>query len=227
MRAKATIFDGGEATRDRNGLLFSEKWAADGHGEWCYGTVSFVYARRGRHAQLYRVKYDEGTVMQAEDAHLELAEDEEDSDDESENELGGSEAENSNDETVYEEQVGGFRIGERAEPRGGDVEEDVGGNVTEDSEGGPRENNPGNLLNAMEPLGIGDTVEAHGKTWKRVEGLTEDARTEPVEASKSKRLHYNESTREVDIFWQLMPLTKEDLLQIVREGAQTARDRRQ
>jgi hypothetical protein len=33
------IFDGGEATRDRNGLLFSEKWAADGHGEWCYGTV--------------------------------------------------------------------------------------------------------------------------------------------------------------------------------------------
>ena len=165
--------------------------------------------------------------MQAEDAHLELAEDEDDSDEESDNELGGSEAENSNDETVYEEQVGGFRIGERAEPRGGDVEEDVGGNVTEDSEGEPGENNPGNLLNAMEPLSIGDTVEAHGKTWKRVEGLTVDARTEPVEASKFKRLHYNESTREVDIFWQLMPLTKEDLLQIVREGAQTARDRRQ
>jgi hypothetical protein len=50
VRAKATIFDGGEATRDRNGLLFLEKWAADGHGEWCYGTVSFVYARRRRHA---------------------------------------------------------------------------------------------------------------------------------------------------------------------------------
>ena len=120
--------------------------------------------------------------MQAEDAHLELAEDEDDSDEESDNELGGSEAENSNDETVYEEQVGGFRIGERAEPRG---------NVTEDSEGEPGENNPGNLLNAMEPLSIGDTVEAHGKTWKRVEGLTVDARTEPVEASKFKRLHYN------------------------------------
>jgi hypothetical protein len=118
VRAKATLFDGGEGTRDRNGLLFSEKWAADGHGEWCYGAVSFVYSRRGRHTQLYRVKYDEGTVMQAEDAHLELAEDEDDSDEESDNELGGSEAENSNDETVYEEQVGGFRIGERAVPRG-------------------------------------------------------------------------------------------------------------
>jgi len=80
VRAKATLFDGGEGTRDRNGLLFSEKWAADGHGEWCYGAVSFVYSRRGRHTQLYRVKYDEGTVMQAEDAHLELAEDEDDSD---------------------------------------------------------------------------------------------------------------------------------------------------
>ncbi len=45
--------------------LFSEKWA-DKNGEWCYGTVSFVYARKGRHAQRYRVKYDEGTVMQAE-----------------------------------------------------------------------------------------------------------------------------------------------------------------
>jgi hypothetical protein len=31
---------------------------------------------------LYRVKYDEGTVMQAQDAHLELAEDEDDSDEE-------------------------------------------------------------------------------------------------------------------------------------------------
>jgi hypothetical protein len=108
VRAKATIFDGGEATRDRNGLLLSEKWAANGHGEWCYGTFSFVYARRGRHAQLYRVKYDEGIVMQAEDAHLEMemAEEEDDSDAESDNEMGGSEAENSNDETVYEEEVG-------------------------------------------------------------------------------------------------------------------------
>jgi hypothetical protein len=79
---------------------------------------------------LYRVKYDEGTVMQAEDAHLEHADDVDDSDEESDNELGGSEAENSNDETVYEEQVGGFRFGERGEPVGGLVEDDGGGNVT-------------------------------------------------------------------------------------------------
>jgi hypothetical protein len=39
VRAKATLFDGGEGTRDRNGLLFSEKWAADGHGEWFMGQL--------------------------------------------------------------------------------------------------------------------------------------------------------------------------------------------
>ena len=42
VRAKATVFDGGEESRDRNGLLLSEKCAADKNGEWCYGTVSFV-----------------------------------------------------------------------------------------------------------------------------------------------------------------------------------------
>ncbi len=43
--------------------------------------------------------------MQAEDAHLEMAEDKDDSDEESDNEMGGSDAENSNDETVYERKI--------------------------------------------------------------------------------------------------------------------------
>ncbi len=131
VRAKATVFDGGEESRDRNGLLFSEKWAADKNGEWCYGTVSFVYARKGRHAQSYRVKYDEGTVMQAEDAHLELVEDGSDSEEAaSDNEFGGSNASNSDsdaDTAVHEEEIGGFKIGERVGPREAEVEEDGGG----------------------------------------------------------------------------------------------------
>ncbi len=164
--------------------------------------------------------------MQSEDAHLEMAVEEDDSDAESDNEMGGSDAENSNDETVYEEEVGGFRFGERAGPREGEADEEGGEYATEDSEGEPGKGNRGNLGEARAPLKIGDRVEAHGQGWERIEGLTVDGRTEPVEASKFKRLHYNESTREVDIFLQLMPLSKDDLLQIVREGAQTARDRR-
>jgi hypothetical protein len=108
VRAKATLFDG-EETRDRNGLLFSEKWDADGNAEWCYGTMSFVYARRGRRCQLYRVKYDEGTVMQAEDSHLELAKDESESDEELDNEMGGNDAANSDGDTLYEEDVWGVQ----------------------------------------------------------------------------------------------------------------------
>jgi hypothetical protein len=67
-------------------LLFSEKWAADadGNAEWCYGSVTHVYVKRGGQAQTYRVKYDESTSMKAEDAHLELIADEVDSDDQDE-----------------------------------------------------------------------------------------------------------------------------------------------
>ncbi len=217
VRAKATLF-GGEETRDRNGYLFSEKWAADKNGEWCYGTVSFVYSRRGRHLQKYRVKYDEGTTMEAEDAHLELVEDEDDSDgDEVENEMGGSDAANSDGDTEgYDSDSATIRR----------REEDEEGKVTDDSEGEPGEDMPGNMLYAEAALRMGDTVQAHGKTWKRVEELTEDARTEPELKSRFKRLHYSESTKEVDVFLQLMPLPKETLLQIVRDGAAAARYRR-
>ncbi len=194
--------------RDRNGQLFSEKWAADKNGEWCYGTVTFVHAKKGRHVQRYRVKYDEGAVMQAEDAHLEHVHDESDSEESaSDNEFGGSNAPNSQsdaDTTAYGEEIVGFRIGERDISREAEAEEE-GGGITEDSEGKPGQGNPGNLLYAQEPLRMGDTVKTHGKIWKRVEGLEEDTRTEPEVASKFSRLHYNESTREVDIFLQLMP----------------------
>ncbi len=68
VKASAKLFDG-NGGRDRNGLLFSEKWAADGNGEWCYGSVSFVYIRRCRAVQKYRVKYDEGTTMEVLENH--------------------------------------------------------------------------------------------------------------------------------------------------------------
>ncbi len=68
--------------------------------------------------------------------------------------------------------------------------------MTEDSEGEPGEGNRGNLEEARAPLRIGDRVEAHGQGWERIEDLTVDGRTEPVEASKFKRLHYNESMYE-------------------------------
>ncbi len=60
VRLKATLFDNGK--RDRNGLLFSEKWLADGNGEWCYGDVTHVYVKKGRQPQKYRIYERSGHV---------------------------------------------------------------------------------------------------------------------------------------------------------------------
>ena len=51
MRAKATIFDGGVATRDRNGLLFSEKWLQTGMGSGVTGQfLLFILGEEDTHS---------------------------------------------------------------------------------------------------------------------------------------------------------------------------------
>jgi hypothetical protein len=70
VRVHAKKFDG---ERDEEGRLFSEKWEQDGNGEWCYGTASHVYRKKGRQPQNYRIKYDEGTAMQCTEEHIETA----------------------------------------------------------------------------------------------------------------------------------------------------------
>jgi hypothetical protein len=81
VKVKATRFD--NETRDRNGLSFSEKWAADGNGEWCFGAVVHVYAVKGRKVQTYRIKYDDGSSMISSEDHVEDATGEIDSEDNS------------------------------------------------------------------------------------------------------------------------------------------------
>jgi hypothetical protein len=50
VRVHATKFDG-EGERDELGLKWSEKWLKDGHGEWCYGKISFVFKMKTRMPQ--------------------------------------------------------------------------------------------------------------------------------------------------------------------------------
>ena len=75
VRAYATRFDKKEEDLESGEQLFSAKWAADGNGIWCYGVVSRVYVRKGRKAQEYMIKYDNGESMRGIEEHLELAED--------------------------------------------------------------------------------------------------------------------------------------------------------
>ena len=74
VRVRATKFDGA-GERDELGLTFSEKWLRDGNGEWCYGEISFVYKKKSRQPQKYRILYNEGTSMESLEGDIEMAPD--------------------------------------------------------------------------------------------------------------------------------------------------------
>ncbi len=66
----ATKFNG---IIDELGLSFSERWARDNNGEWCYGKISFVYKKKSREAQKYRILYHDGTSMTGLESDIEKA----------------------------------------------------------------------------------------------------------------------------------------------------------
>ena len=70
IRVLATRFNG---ITDELGLSFSDRWARDGNGEWCYGKISFVYKKIGRQPQKYRILYHDGTSMPGIEADIERA----------------------------------------------------------------------------------------------------------------------------------------------------------
>ena len=89
------------------GLKWSERWLRDGHGEWCYGKVTFVFKKKPRMPQKYRIKYHEGTVMESLEADIERAPEDETSSDEREArpdqvELGLDDREEDGEEGLWE-----------------------------------------------------------------------------------------------------------------------------
>ena len=70
VRCLATRFDAGSV--DRNGDVFSVRQRALGHGEYCFGSVKWVYSARGRAEQSYGVLYGgDATQMRSVELHLE------------------------------------------------------------------------------------------------------------------------------------------------------------
>ncbi len=68
VRVLATRFDKDEV---EDGVQkFSEKWAADGHGIWCYGMIAHVYVKKARNAQEYNIRYDNGESMKGVEEHI-------------------------------------------------------------------------------------------------------------------------------------------------------------
>ncbi len=68
VKLYATRFDKEELEEGEQ--KFSEKWAADGNGIWCYGTVTRVYVKKGRKAQEYMIRYDNGESMKGIEEHM-------------------------------------------------------------------------------------------------------------------------------------------------------------
>ncbi len=74
VKAYATRFDKPDTELEEGEQSFSAKWAADGNGIWCHGAVSRVYVKKGRKAQEYMIRYDNGESMRGVEEHLEAAE---------------------------------------------------------------------------------------------------------------------------------------------------------
>ena len=76
VKVLATRFDKEEV--EEGDQKFSEKWAADGHGIWCYGQIAHVYARKTRKPQEYNIRYDNGESMRGVEERLKIAEEDSD-----------------------------------------------------------------------------------------------------------------------------------------------------
>ena len=117
-----------------------------------------------------------------------------------------------------------------------DTEADEGGVVmtedqekilTDESEGEGETDNQRDYRDA-EITEIGETVwcgkedDPARQCWRRVEGIPEDYRTEEIKDTTFKNLRVTDNTTELEIFWALMPLKQEELLEIIRNGADKA-----
>ena len=209
VRVYATRFDKDEVEEGEQ--RFSESWAAEGNGIWCYGSVSRVYVKKGRKEQEYMIRYDNGESMRGVEEHLEPAQDDGESDDASEEEKDNMDRDSDTASTDMEEDavvraqrqdtdnaVTDDEAGEVAEGDDDDmgVEIEMGGTVTKGSDEDPKQ-----------------------KTWTRIAGLPTDPRTEERTDTTFSNLRIRDDTTELDIFLALMPLSPETLLQIVREGS--------
>ena len=249
VRVRSTLFDGA-GERDELGLTFSEKWLRDGNGEWCYGKISFVYKKRSREPQKYRILYHEGSSMESLEGDIEMAPDnvdETDSDDTAE-EVGLTvderEEEGDDDRHPYDIHEDDDLVAAQAF-EDAEIEGDDEGNVELESEededpradetvtvggvqyglGSKRKRENGWDETAKE-IAMGEIVDVGAYSWERIEVITEDSRQVPhFDTTFRTNLFHNEAT-EAEIFRAFMPLSRATLLTIVRENADKDGDKR-
>jgi hypothetical protein len=78
----------------------------------------------------------------------------------------------------------------------------------------------------VEGIEMGQITHAGEYRWKRVQDITEDSRQEPHFETTFKANMFHTDATEVDVFWALMPLSKDSLLNIIRDNADVDGDKR-
>jgi hypothetical protein len=69
-------------------------------------------------------------------------------------------------------------------------------------------------------VAIGETVTVHGKVWERVNSIPNDSRGEcPHFDLQMRDYTITDHTKEINLFWKMMPVDLNTLLNVVRERA--------
>ena len=68
VKSLATLYD--ENTLDEHDQTFSQRWAGDGLGEYCYGRVTRAYKKQSREPQKYKIRWDGQSTSPALHEHL-------------------------------------------------------------------------------------------------------------------------------------------------------------
>ena len=217
VKAYATRFDKADTDLEEGEELFSAKWAADGNGIWCYGAVTRVYVKKGRHPQEYMIRYDNGESMRGMEEHLVAAEDDGESEIASEEERDNMDRDSNNCSTDLELDA---NIRAQRQDNDREVTDDEAGEVAEGEEA-----EMGVVTDIGETVIKGKDDDPNKKSWTRIAAMPTSARTEEWEHTTFQNLTIRDDTTELDIFLALLPLSPESLLQIVRDGEKRANSR--
>ena len=197
VQALATLFDAG--TEDAQGRTYSQRLAASGLGEYCFGTISRVYRMARNVGQKYTVKWDEGSSTMLEEKHLSLV---------PEGEAGGSSVTAADDESTGMSD----HLTRDAEVTD-DEDEDI------DVEGAL----PVDGFDALADVGetvitpMNGVVQCGEFRWRRVKAIGSDPRAHHTEFDLSLRnVCLNESTPLNELFWLCMPVSRAEMLATVR-----------
>ena len=98
-------------------------------------------------------------------------------------------------------------------------------NVTVDGELTDESDDEDGVPPVGDAIAIGATVDVHGVTWRRVDEVSTNCRKQQEFDLQVRHRTINDDTTELELLWLCMPVSRQDLLQVVRDRAAEAHDK--